>query len=89
MRKLLNTIYVTNEAAYLTLDGENMVCKIEGKEKLRIPFENIENVSVLATWDVHRRLWENASKKQYPLTLFHLRESSGQKCAEKQKEMSF
>lgn len=44
MRKLLNTIYVTNEAAYLTLDGENLVCKIEGKEKLRIPFENIENV---------------------------------------------
>lgn len=44
MRRLLNTIYVTNEAAYLTLDGENLVCKIEGKEKLRIPFENIENV---------------------------------------------
>ena len=33
MRRLLNTIYVTNEAAYLTLDGENLVCKIEGKEK--------------------------------------------------------
>lgn len=44
MRKLLNTIYVTNEQAYLTLDGENFVCKIEGTEKLRIPFENIENV---------------------------------------------
>lgn len=23
MRKLLNTVYVTNEMAYLTLDGEN------------------------------------------------------------------
>lgn len=44
MRKLLNTIYVTNESAYLTLDGENLVCKVEGVEKLRIPFENIENV---------------------------------------------
>lgn len=44
MRKLLNTIYVTNELAYLTLDGENFVCKIDGTEKLRIPFENIENV---------------------------------------------
>ena len=43
MRKLLNTIYVTNEQAYLTLDGENLVCKI-GTEKLRIPFENIENI---------------------------------------------
>ena len=30
MRKLLNTVYVTNEMAYLTLDGENLVCKING-----------------------------------------------------------
>ena len=44
MRKLLNTIYVTNEQAYLTLDGENLVCKVEKEEKLRIPFENIENI---------------------------------------------
>ena len=44
MRKLLNTVYVTNESAYLTLDGENLVCKIEGEERLRIPFDNVENV---------------------------------------------
>ena len=44
MRKLLNTVYVTNEMAYLTLDGENLVCKIDGETKLRIPFENIENI---------------------------------------------
>lgn len=44
MRKLLNTIYITNEQAYLTLDGENLVCKVEGEEKLRIPFDNVENV---------------------------------------------
>ena len=44
MRKLLNTVYVTNEDAYLTLDGENLVCKIDGETKLRIPFENVENI---------------------------------------------
>lgn len=44
MRKLLNTIYVTNELAYLSLDGENVVCKIEEKTVLRIPFLNIENI---------------------------------------------
>lgn len=44
MRKLLNTVYVTNESAYLSLDGENLVCKVEDEIKLRIPFENIENV---------------------------------------------
>ena len=44
MRKLLNTIYVTNEQMYLMLDGENLVCKAEGETKLRIPFENVENI---------------------------------------------
>ncbi|MCD7907575.1 MAG: type I-C CRISPR-associated endonuclease Cas1c [Clostridium sp.] len=44
MRKLLNTIYVTNEMAYLWLDGENLVCRIENENKLRIPFDNVENV---------------------------------------------
>lgn len=44
MRKLLNTLYITNEQAYLALDGENFVCRIDGEEKLRIPFDNIESV---------------------------------------------
>lgn len=44
MRKLLNTVYITNEQAYLTLDGENLVCRVEDEVKLRIPFENIENI---------------------------------------------
>ena len=44
MRKLLNTIYVTNESAYLSLDGENLVCRIDGEDRLRTPFENLENI---------------------------------------------
>lgn len=44
MRKLLNTVYITNELAYLSLDGENLVCRIDNEEKLRIPFENVEGV---------------------------------------------
>ena len=44
MRKLLNTVYVTNELSYLSLDGENLVCKVDNETKLRIPFENIENI---------------------------------------------
>lgn len=44
MRKLLNTVYVTNEMSYLYLDGENLVCRVEDEIKLRIPFENIENI---------------------------------------------
>lgn len=44
MRKLLNTLYITDESTYLCLDGENFVCKAENEEKFRIPFDNIENV---------------------------------------------
>lgn len=44
MRKLLNTLYITNETAYLSLDNDNFICKIDGKEVLRVPFDNIENV---------------------------------------------
>ena len=44
MRKLLNTIYITNEHAYLCLDGENLVCRLEENDKFRIPFDNIENI---------------------------------------------
>lgn len=44
MRKLLNTIYITNEQAYLFLDGENLVCRIDDNDKFRIPFDNVENI---------------------------------------------
>lgn len=44
LRKLLNTIYVTNELAYLSLDGENVVISEQGKELGRLPFTNIESI---------------------------------------------
>ena len=33
MRKLLNSLYILEETAYLTLDGENIVCRAEDSEK--------------------------------------------------------
>jgi CRISPR-associated protein Cas1 len=44
MRKLLNSLYILDETAWLTLDGENIVCKCENKEKFRMPFSNIEDI---------------------------------------------
>lgn len=35
MKKLLNTLYVMNEEAYLSLDGENIVVSAKNKEKYR------------------------------------------------------
>lgn len=44
MKKLLNSLYILDETAWLTLDGENIVCRCEDKEKFRLPFTNLEDI---------------------------------------------
>lgn len=44
MKKLLNSLYILDETAYLSLDGENILCLLEDKEKFRLPFSNIEDI---------------------------------------------
>lgn len=44
MRKLLNTLYILDETAYLTLDGENIVCRSEQREPFRMPSTNLEEI---------------------------------------------
>lgn len=44
MKKLLNTLYVTDEKAYLSLEGEAVVCSSEGKPPLKLPLANLENI---------------------------------------------
>ena len=44
MRRLLNTLFVTTENAYLTLDGENIVVKEGGKELGRFSFMNLSDI---------------------------------------------
>lgn len=44
MKKLLNTLYVTSEHSYLSLDGENVVIIDQEKEIGRIPLHNLEAI---------------------------------------------
>jgi len=44
MRHLLNTLYITTEDAYLTLDGENVVVKREDSEYARFPLHTLEGI---------------------------------------------
>ena len=44
MKKLLNTLYITDETAYLSLDGENIVVKMSGDKTARFPLVNLENI---------------------------------------------
>lgn len=44
MRKLLNTLYVTNENYYLASQGENVLIKEEGKTVRRFPIHILEGI---------------------------------------------
>lgn len=37
MRRLLNTLYVTTEGAYVRKDGQNVVVEVDGAERMRVP----------------------------------------------------
>lgn len=44
MRHLLNTLFVTSEDAWLSLDGENVVVHREKKEVARFPLHNLQGI---------------------------------------------
>ena len=46
MRKLLNTLFVINEDAYLTLDGENLVVTRNKQETHRYALHTLEGIVV-------------------------------------------
>lgn len=48
MKKLLNTLYIFTEDAYLSLDGENVVAKRSGTEMGRIPLHTLEAIQVFS-----------------------------------------
>lgn len=44
MKKLLNTLYITSEKKYLSLDGENVVVREENCEAGRLPLHNLDMI---------------------------------------------
>jgi CRISPR-associated protein Cas1 len=44
MKKLLNTLYITDESAYLSLEGEAVVCKSDDKDDLKLPLANVQSI---------------------------------------------
>lgn len=44
MRKLLNTLYVTTEGAYLAREGECLLVRVEKETKLRLPIHTIGGI---------------------------------------------
>lgn len=44
MRKLLNTLFVTQPDVYLSLDGDNIVLLKEDQKLGRVPLHNVESI---------------------------------------------
>ncbi len=44
MKRLLNTLYVTTQGAYLARDGESVVVRVDDEPKLRIPLHNLGGI---------------------------------------------
>jgi CRISPR-associated protein Cas1 len=44
MRKLLNTLFVTTQGSYLSCEGENILVKVDGETKLRVPVHTLDGV---------------------------------------------
>ncbi len=44
MRRMLNTIYVTSEGAWLRKDGANLVVEVDGAERGRAPLHLLDGV---------------------------------------------
>lgn len=67
MRKLLNTVYVTNENAYLTLENNNLVCSIDGQKAVNVPFDNIENIVCFSYLGCSPALMGKCVEKKIPI----------------------
>ncbi len=44
MKKLLNTLYVTSQGAYVHRDGETIAVRVEEQELLRVPIHTIQSI---------------------------------------------
>lgn len=70
MRKLLNTLYITDENAYLSLEGETVVCRSEERGELKIPFANVESIVCFSYPGCSPALMGKCADKGVPLAFF-------------------
>lgn len=71
MKKLLNSLYILDETAYLSLDGENIVCKFDEKPLVRIPFVNLEDIYVFSYSGCSPALMGKCAKEGIALNFFN------------------
>lgn len=68
MRRLLNTLYVTTEDAYLTLDGDNIVIRQVDSELSRFPLHMLESIIAFTYAGASPALMGGCAKRNIGLT---------------------
>ena len=58
MKKLLNTLFVTTEDAYLSLDGENIVVSRDRHELGRFPLHTLSAIISFSYAGAHGRVYQ-------------------------------
>ncbi len=51
MKQHLNTLYVTREGTWLSLDGESVAVSLRGQRLIRVPLRNLEAIQTFG-WDI-------------------------------------
>lgn len=70
MKKLLNTLYVTNPDSYLSLDGDNIVILQDGERLGRLPLHNIEGICAFGRQGASPALMHRCAEDQIALSFF-------------------
>jgi CRISPR-associated protein Cas1 len=68
MKRLLNTLYISNPDYYLSLDGENIVVKSKEEEIGRVPLHNIDGVVTMGFTGASPKLMGYCAEKNIALT---------------------
>lgn len=71
MKKLGNTLYITNPQAYLTLEGETIVIKKEDESSTRLPLHNLENIVCFNWLGTSPALMRACSERNIGLAYFN------------------
>lgn len=67
MKKLLNTLYVTSEKSYMSLDGENVVIYEDDNEIGRVPLHNLDGIVSFGYRGTSPALMGKCMEKNIPL----------------------
>lgn len=70
MRKLLNVLYVTNEDAYLSKDGEDVAILLKNEKNIKIPSHNLEGIVCFGYQGASTKLMAMCAEKNIGMS-FH------------------